>query len=201
MAGFTITAAPVNIGSIDAEIASRAILRDGTNTPTANLPMAGLKHTGAANGSAATDYSTVGQVILRDGSNTPTNLLQMGGFRHRGASDATDPTDYLTKNQYDTFTFARMQDWTDQTANRVAGTTYTNAQSKDIMVSVAVLASASPAGGILTVTDNSQANNFNVSTFNMSSGEFISLQGIVAGGANYTVTLVNAVVTAWYEFR
>lgn len=33
----------------------------GGNTPTANLPMSGFKHTGAANGSAATDYATLGQ--------------------------------------------------------------------------------------------------------------------------------------------
>ena len=33
----------------------------GGNTPTANLPMGGFKHTGAANGSAATDYATLGQ--------------------------------------------------------------------------------------------------------------------------------------------
>jgi hypothetical protein len=34
----------------------------GGNVPTANLPMGGFKHTGAADGSARTDYATLGQV-------------------------------------------------------------------------------------------------------------------------------------------
>jgi hypothetical protein len=38
------------------------LTKDGQNTPTANLPMAGFKHTGVANGSARTDYAAVGQV-------------------------------------------------------------------------------------------------------------------------------------------
>ena len=36
-----------------------SIAKDGQTTPTANLPMGGFKHTGAANGSAATDYATI----------------------------------------------------------------------------------------------------------------------------------------------
>jgi hypothetical protein len=38
------------------------LTKDGQNTPTANLPMGGFKHTGVANGSARTDYAAVGQV-------------------------------------------------------------------------------------------------------------------------------------------
>lgn len=34
----------------------------GGNVPTANLPMGGFKHTGAADGSAITDYATLGQL-------------------------------------------------------------------------------------------------------------------------------------------
>ena len=38
------------------------LLRDGSNVPTANLPMATYKHTGVGNGSARTDYLAVGQL-------------------------------------------------------------------------------------------------------------------------------------------
>jgi len=39
-----------------------SIAKDGQTTATANLPMGGFKHTGAANGSAATDYATIANV-------------------------------------------------------------------------------------------------------------------------------------------
>ena len=42
------------------------LLRNGENTPTANLPMATKKHTGVGNGTARTDYLAVGQ--LQDGA-------------------------------------------------------------------------------------------------------------------------------------
>jgi Chaperone of endosialidase len=38
------------------------LTKDGQNNPTANLPMAGFKHTGVANGSANTDYMAYGQI-------------------------------------------------------------------------------------------------------------------------------------------
>lgn len=40
---------------------STCITKDGQTTITANLPMAGFKHTGVANGSSRTDYASVGQ--------------------------------------------------------------------------------------------------------------------------------------------
>jgi hypothetical protein len=42
------------------------LLKNGENTPTANLPMATKKHTGVGNGTARTDYLAVGQ--LQDGA-------------------------------------------------------------------------------------------------------------------------------------
>lgn len=41
---------------------STAVTKDGQTQPTANLPMAGFRHTGVGNGSARTDYAAVGQV-------------------------------------------------------------------------------------------------------------------------------------------
>ncbi len=40
---------------------NNCLTKDGQNTPNANLPMGGFKHTGVANGSARTDYAAVGQ--------------------------------------------------------------------------------------------------------------------------------------------
>lgn len=39
------------------------ITRDGQSTPSANLPMAGYRHTGAGNAVAVADYATAGQVV------------------------------------------------------------------------------------------------------------------------------------------
>lgn len=44
---------------------NNCLTRDGQATPTTNLPMAGYRHTGAANGQARSDYATVAQ--LQDG--------------------------------------------------------------------------------------------------------------------------------------
>jgi microcystin-dependent protein len=41
---------------------SNCLTRDGQGSATANLPMNGNKHTGAANGTASTDYATFGQL-------------------------------------------------------------------------------------------------------------------------------------------
>lgn len=45
---------------------NNCIAKDGQNTPTANLPMGGYKHTGVANASSNDEYTTQGQ--LTDGS-------------------------------------------------------------------------------------------------------------------------------------
>lgn len=48
---------------------NNCLTKDGQNTPTANLPMGGYKHTGAAVATSATDYMTFGQI-----SNTTTTV-------------------------------------------------------------------------------------------------------------------------------
>jgi len=51
---------------------NQTINKAGQNTPTANLPMGGYKHTGVANASANDEYTTQGQ--LKDGSFQPDVL-------------------------------------------------------------------------------------------------------------------------------
>lgn len=41
---------------------NNCLTKDGQNTPTANLPMGGRKHTGVADATAATDYLAYGQI-------------------------------------------------------------------------------------------------------------------------------------------
>ena len=48
------------------------LTKDGTNSPSANLPMGGYKHTGVANASSNDEYTTQGQ--LKDGSFQPDVL-------------------------------------------------------------------------------------------------------------------------------
>jgi len=86
------------------------LTKDGQNTPTANLPMGGFKHTGVANGSANTDYMAYGQIRngtplymdttnnrLGIGTTTPTELLSIvnntiagASFRSNGNSAANE---------------------------------------------------------------------------------------------------------------
>lgn len=47
---------------------NNCLTKDGQNSPSANLPMAGFKHTGVADGTARTHYASVGQ--LQDGAVT-----------------------------------------------------------------------------------------------------------------------------------
>jgi len=63
------SAVPITASRMDAEFNDYAnngfgntLTRDGQGVPTANLPMAGFRHTGVGNGVAVTDYATVGQV-------------------------------------------------------------------------------------------------------------------------------------------
>ena len=64
--GTTISAATVNSEMDDIATALTASLpRDGQAPPTANLPMNGFRHTGAANGVARTDYAAYGQLLDR----------------------------------------------------------------------------------------------------------------------------------------
>lgn len=61
--GATILSSTVNQNFTDiATGLSTAILKDGTQTVTANIPMAGFKFTGLGAGSAASDSATVSQI-------------------------------------------------------------------------------------------------------------------------------------------
>ncbi len=63
VAGAVIQAAKMNNTLNDIATAlTESICRDGQTTITANLPMSGYKHTGAADGSALTDYASIKNV-------------------------------------------------------------------------------------------------------------------------------------------
>lgn len=65
--GTTISSAVQNNTMSDIATAlTQSLAKDGQTTPTANLPMGGYKHTGAAAGSARTDYATISN--LQDGT-------------------------------------------------------------------------------------------------------------------------------------
>src|SRR5690349_11969829 len=67
---------------------AKCITRDGQGVPTANLPMGGFKHTGAADGSAANDYATIGQ--LQDASLVLTaSSFKSGNFTQSVAVSGT----------------------------------------------------------------------------------------------------------------
>lgn len=75
------------------------LTKDGTNTPTANLPMNTFKHTGVGLAVASTDYTRYDQAVRVDGTNTPTANLPMGGFKHTNVAIATASTDYARYDQ------------------------------------------------------------------------------------------------------
>ena len=68
---------------------NNCIAKDGQNTPTANLPMSGHKHTGVGNGVLATDYMAYGQI--RNG--TP---LYMDTTNNRLGINTSSPSNALT---------------------------------------------------------------------------------------------------------
>lgn len=93
------------------------LTKDGTNQPTANLPMGGNKHTGVANASANTEYMAYGQIRngtplfmdtanLRLGVNTatPVSALEVSSLDtpavfNRFGADATGSTLFLRKSR------------------------------------------------------------------------------------------------------
>ena len=58
---------------------NNCIAKDGTNVPTANLPMNNLRHTGVQNAVARTDYAALGQI--QDGSVIWCSTAS-GSYRH-----------------------------------------------------------------------------------------------------------------------
>ena len=83
--GTIISAATVNSEMDDIATAITGSLpRDGQAPPTANLPMNGFRHTGAANGVAVTDYATFGQLQNR----TAASVKEFGA----AVDGATDDT-------------------------------------------------------------------------------------------------------------
>lgn len=58
---------------------SSVLVKDGQQNPTANLPMAGFRHTGVGNASARTDYAAAGQVqdgaLVYAGTSSGTNTI------------------------------------------------------------------------------------------------------------------------------
>lgn len=87
---------------------NNCIAKDGQNTPTANLPMGGYKHTGVANASSNDEYTTQGQ--LSDGS----FLLDVEKVT---ISQTTPGT--LINAQYATGTSGRIVDIKDDSSNPV----------------------------------------------------------------------------------
>ena len=71
-----------------------AVLRDGQNSPTANLPMAGRKHTNVADGAARTEYATKGQ--LDDASAQFVSAANVGGSANAITLTPSTPVTTLT---------------------------------------------------------------------------------------------------------
>lgn len=67
-----------------------SIAKDGQTTPTANLPMGGFKHTGAADASALTDYLTAKQAL----NSTAQYLSTISGSDTITASGTFTPSAY-----------------------------------------------------------------------------------------------------------
>ena len=88
------------------ETLAAALLRNGSQPPTANTPWGGFKITGLGNGTAATDAATFGQVsatsaaaLLRNGSQPPTANTPWGGFKITGLANGTAANDAATFGQ------------------------------------------------------------------------------------------------------
>ena len=95
--GTTISSATANAVNTDfATGLSTAICKDGQTTITADLPMAGFKHTGVAVASALTDYLRADQAV----GSTPTYLTGTAGTNTITASAAIAPSAYATGQSF-----------------------------------------------------------------------------------------------------
>lgn len=63
------TRTDADTNDITANGLGNSLTRDGQGQPTANLPMANFRHTGASNGVAVSDYATIGQLQSVTGVN------------------------------------------------------------------------------------------------------------------------------------
>ena len=70
---------------------NNALTKDGQNTPTANLPMGGYKHTNCNAATANNEYATLGQLNSSVSESMPSGAIQMYG-------GSTAPTGYLLCN-------------------------------------------------------------------------------------------------------
>jgi hypothetical protein len=86
---------------------NQCLNKNGQNTPTANLPMGGFKHTNCANGTADTDYTTLGQVkagidtqraTLSITNTTYSNDTTGAYFRLRKSRGAAPTTNTIVTN-------------------------------------------------------------------------------------------------------
>ena len=68
---------------------NNCLAKDGQNTPTANLPMGGYKHTGAAVATSATDYMTFGQISNNSTTVSVGAVTSSSGVNVNTSSPAT----------------------------------------------------------------------------------------------------------------
>jgi hypothetical protein len=91
----------VNLSQLNA-VETGALKRDGTNSPSANIPWNGKKITGLADGDDPQDAATVSQIpiltnyLKRDGSNSPSANIPWNGKKITGLADGDDPQDAAT---------------------------------------------------------------------------------------------------------
>lgn len=74
---------------------NNCLAKDGSNTPSANLPMGGFKHTGCQPAVADTDYTTLGDV--KGGISTQSTSLTINNTRF--SADANGPIIGLRKSR------------------------------------------------------------------------------------------------------
>lgn len=195
----------VNATRMDAEMdgmatgLSSCLLKDGTQTVTANIPMASFKFTGLGAGSAATDSSTIGQI-------------QSGAFLWGGTSGGTANAHTITLSPAITAYAAG------QTFRFIAGNANTSTTTLNVNGIGAKTIKKGAAGNVNVIAGDITASqlvevvydgtNFQMTSVPLSSGVFAAVHfagadGTVQGVQNnvtsvtrtatgkYTITLTN----------
>lgn len=185
--------------------------RDGTNSPSADIPMNAKKLTGLAPGTAGTDAANVNQLtavaatsaglsnsfLKRDGTNSPTANINLAAFKLTNLGTPTAATDAVTKA------------YADGKAAQVGDFVWSGAVSRtNSLLCNGAAYSRETYSALFTAIGISYGAGNGTTTFNVPSGSGRSLVGSgagsgggVAGSATVPsggVALANRIVGDWF---
>lgn len=181
---------------------SGSIVEVSGATTTITLPAPSTANLGFKfynSGSAAVTISTPSGGIYSGGTSASTLSLYVAGTLEL----FSDGTNWIAVNGTTIGLGSNQQTWTDVTASRAFGTTYTNSTGRPIMVMVTGTGNNSATPGYMTPIVGSVT--LGKSTTSVANGSWTGLPWsqsfVVQPGQTYSVTGSNTTLSTWTEMR